>query len=360
MKIPIACAACLAATVSWGQVITNDLVLYLDANVDTDGSDGWDFTQPAVPGGGGTLPLVNPANVPTNQVETEGGRYYRATGDTQAFGGPVPTNAVYSFSYEIWLRVNGLGYVTQENAIGAWRKSEDFIDNRTSIFMGADDFRDIDLDTTSFSGWTHPEPIGPPSGTRWIFKDQANLGLDKWHQVVFTYQDATDFISSNGVLNVYLNGDPTPVSVVTGVDLYNMGSASAPDHAELGYASVFMIAAGEANRNLEGDIAIVRLYRDVLAPAEVTQNFDAHKDLYPFAGPQVALMPTNIPDLMEIQLETVNGVIYELERSADVAAPSNTWVSTDSFIRGDGATMRMYDKTDANNPGFNRISVSAP
>ena len=39
MKILTACALFLVATMSWGQVVTNDLVFYLDANVDTDGTD---------------------------------------------------------------------------------------------------------------------------------------------------------------------------------------------------------------------------------------------------------------------------------------------------------------------------------
>ena len=58
MKRIVMCIALLASTISWGQVVTNELVFYLDANVDTDGTDGWDFTQPAVPGGGGTLGVV--------------------------------------------------------------------------------------------------------------------------------------------------------------------------------------------------------------------------------------------------------------------------------------------------------------
>jgi hypothetical protein len=350
MKIPIACATFLAATISWGQVITSDLVLYLDANVDTDGSDGWDFTQPAVPGGGGTLPLISPANVPTNMVETEGGRYFRTLGPSEAFGGNVSTTAVYSSTFEIWLRVNGTQFMGSnfDNAVCAWRKNENFSENNCSINMAPGDQRDIDFDFRD-----HSE-------VRSTLNDRAELGFGDWHQVVFTYKDAFNAISDDGVLSTYLNGDPTPVNVVSNLSQYHQGFGVAPDHSELSYASAFMVAAGEANRNLNGDIAIIRLYDTDLTPAQITQNFDAQKDLYPFAGPPVPLAPTNQTDLVEIQLETVNGVIYGLERSADVTAPSNTWESTDSFIRGNGATMRMYDKTDASNPGFNRVSVSAP
>jgi hypothetical protein len=349
MKIPIACAAGLAATISWGQVITNDLVFYLDANADTDGSDGWAFTQPAVPGGGGTLAVVVSNSVPTNLVETEGGRYYHTQGINECFAGPVPTAPVYSFSYEVWLRVNGPQYINEDNAVGGWRKNEDFAENFCNVSMVQGRVDEIDFDFRDFIE------------VRSTLNDRADLGFGDWNQVVFTYKDATDAITPDGVLSTYVNGQPLPVNVVSNLQQYHLGQGVAPDHSELNWAGAFVFnAATEANRNLNGDIAIIRLYDTDLTPAQVTQNFDAQKALYPFPPPPVPLVPTNIADVVEFQFATTNGVVYELERSADLTAASNTWESTDSFIRGDGSTMRMYDKTDTNNPGYNRVRIPAP
>ena len=120
MKRIVMCIALLASTISWGQVVTNELVFYLDANVDTDGTDGWDFTQPAVPGGGGTLGVVVANAIPTNMMENEGGRYFHTTGVNECFAGAVPTTGVRSFTYEIWLRVNGLQFIDEDNAVAAF------------------------------------------------------------------------------------------------------------------------------------------------------------------------------------------------------------------------------------------------
>jgi hypothetical protein len=329
--------------------MTNNLVLYLDANVDTDGSDGWNFTQPAVPGGGGTLPVVVSNSVPANLAEAEGGRYFHTQGINECFAGPVPTAPVYSFTYEVWLRVNGLQYINEDNAVGAWRKNENFAENFCSVAMIQGDPREIDFDFRD-----HSE-------VRSTLNDRADIGFGDWHQVVFAYQDATDAISANGVLSTYLNGGPLPVNVVSNLPPYHEGFGVAPDQSELNWAGAFVVnTALEANRNLNGDIAVIRLYDTDLTPAQITQNFDAQKALYPFPQPPAPLVPTNITDVLELQFATTNGVVYELERSANLTAASNTWMTTDTFIRGNGSTMRIYDTTDANNPGFNRVSVSAP
>ena len=50
-------AACLVAGgVCSASYVTDDLIFYVNANDDTDSSDGWDFTQPAV-GGSGSMDL---------------------------------------------------------------------------------------------------------------------------------------------------------------------------------------------------------------------------------------------------------------------------------------------------------------
>jgi hypothetical protein len=353
MKILIACTLFFAATLSWGQVITNNLVLYLDANIDTSGADGWDFTQPAVSGGGGTLPVVN--NAPTNLVEAKGGRYFRATGTSQGFGGTVPDAPVYSYSWEVWLRLNAPCYACIDDAIASWRHEDPgggsfpngFTRNWCSIFVGAADRRELDINIKDFDG------------TRTDFSDQIVLGFGDWHQMVITYQDASDAITGDGVLSFYLNGDTNPVHVVSDLEQHNRGFQAEPDHSVMNYASTWFIAQGEANRNMNGDLAILRLYDVVLTPEQIVQNWDAQKALYPFPEPPSTIVPVNQTDLVEVQVDTVNGTIYELQRTTSPLADDN-WQSAEVFIKGSGSAMRMYDNRDPGGPAYNRVSVSVP
>ena len=346
MKRIVMCIALLASTISWGQVVTNELVFYLDANVDT---DGWDFTQPAVPGGGGTLGVVVANAIPTNLMENEGGRYFHTTGVNECFAGAVPTTGVRSFTYEIWLRVNGLQFIDEDNAVAAFRKSETFEENFCSISMKAGDPRDIDFDFR--------DHIAGNNSRRHALHDRAELGFGSWHQVVWTYEDASDALTPDGVLSTYLDGNPTPVNVASSLVPYYTGQGVTPDQSEIRWASAFVVNNfGEAGRNLNGDIAIIRLYNAVLTTAEIARNFDAHKHLYPFPSPD-PLISSNIVNVVEMQFATTNGVVYELERTTGL---SGNWATTDTFVRGNGSTMRIYDSTGSSNPGFNRVRVSVP
>ena len=355
MRILIFFAAVfLVAPLSRGQVITSDLILYLDANTDTDGIDGWDYTQPDVSGGGGTLPVVN--NAPTNLMEDEGGRYFRSTGTSQGFGGTVPAAPVYSYSWEVWLRINAPCFACIDDAIASWRHEDPgggsfpngFTRNWCSIWMGSADRRELDITIRDFDG------------SRTDMTDQVQLGFGDWHQLVITYKDATDAITSDGELSLYLDGDINPVQVVSNLEQHNRGFQAEPDDSVMNYVSTWFIAQGEANRNMSGDLAILRLYDVVLTPEQISQNFDAQKALYPFPQPPSTIIPVNQADLVEIRLDTVNGTLYELERTTSPLADED-WQSAKAFIKGNGSTMRMYDNVEPGNPGFNRVKViSAP
>ena len=346
-----AALAMLAAVSSWGQVITGGLVLHLDANVDTDGSDGWDFTQPAVPGGGGTLPPAGGGAVPTHLQEPSGGRYFRATGPSQGFAGQTTVVPIFHFTYELWLRVNGNPF-TSENAVAGWRQFPDLVQNSCSLFMSgpaSTDPESLDLDLRDFCACPQIGELVP---------DLADLGVGDWHQVAMTYRDATGEFASNGVLNVYLDGDPTPVTTVSNLNIENSGGQLF--YSKLGYATAFLNTVGEASKNFNGDIAIIRLYNHVLTPAEITQNFDAQRSLYPIGPePPVPHVSTNLTELVELQFTTVSGLVYRLNRSADLTA-SGAWEETDVFVRGDGGVMRVYDTPGTNSLFFSRVGVGEP
>lgn len=342
----------LTAASSWGQVIMGDLVLHLDANTDTDGADGWDFTQPAVNSVTGTLALVNGGAVPTNLQHPSGGRFFRATGVNQGFAGETAGVNVSHFTYELWLRVNGNPF-TSQNAIAGWRQFALLDLNYCRVSMsgpGNADADSLDLDMRDICCGADP--------TREIVPDIVDLGDGEWHQVALAYLDAGGETASNGILNVYLDGDPTPVTTVTNLNIENSGGMFFA--GKLDYATAFLHSTGEASKNFNGDIAIIRLYRRVLSPMEITQNFDAQRTLYSIGPePPVPHVPTNLVDLVELQFETTSGLVYRLDRSIDITA-SPAWEETDTFILGDGGIMRTYDTPGTNNLFFNRMCVGEP
>lgn len=335
-----------------GQVITGNLVLHLDANVDTDGSDGWDFTQPAVGGGGGTLPLVNGSQVPTNLQEPSGGRFFRATGPNQGFAGDTTPVNVSDFTYELWLRVNGNPFTTQ-NAIASWSQVSGLPKNYCRLFMngpGSGDSDSIDMHLQDICCGATPDQE--------TASDIADIGNGDWHQVALAFEDASGETAGDAVLNVYLDGEPTPVSTVSNLNIETTGTN--PFFGKLDYATAFLNTLGESAKNLNGDIAIIRLYGRVLTPAEITQNFDAQRLLYSL-GPQppVPHVPTNRTDLVRLRFETGSGVVYRLDRSVDLTAPG-AWEETDTFVLGNGGMMRAYDDPGTNNVFFNRMIVGEP
>jgi hypothetical protein len=353
----------VGAAVCPAQVVTDQLVLYLDANTDTNGTDGWDFTQPAVGGGGGTLPALNAGNAPTSKVTAQGGRFFRSSAQLQFFSGAVTSTAMNGtdgFTYEIWLRANGSPF-SVNNQVAYW--SRDLSSSAGNFNFcavdlhaaGSADAFSADFELQDFLKF--PEP--PPDNIK--LPDQAGVGQGEWHQLIFAYDDASSEVSGDGVLRVYLDGDPNPVSAVSNLVPYLLGNGSLPFSSELAFASAFINQGNQPTRNFNGDIAIIRLYRDLLLPFEITQNFNAHTNLYSI-GPEPPLVPDPVPlvDVLELQIDTVDGEVYELDRTADLTAGSNAWESTGALIQGDGGTMRMYDPADTGDLGYNRVRFSEP
>ena len=213
--------------------------------------------------------------------------------------------------------------------------------------MGNGDRRDLDIDVRDFNG------------TRTTSEDVLELGFGDWHQLVITYRDATDDITPDGEMNFYLNGDTNAVVVFTGLEQYHEGSAVEPDQSILNYAEIFFNNFTELGRNMNGDLAILRLYNVILTPEQIVQNWDAQKNLYPFPQPPSTIVPISQTDLVEVQVDTVNGTIYELERTTSPLV-DDSWQSVEVFIKGNGSAMRMYDNRDPAGPQYNRVSVSTP
>jgi hypothetical protein len=355
-------SAALAATISLcvlgtictdAQVVTGSLVLYLDANSDTNGVDGWDYTQPGFGGGSGTLPVFNAGSAPGNFATAQGGRYFHSADSGQFFGGTISpqVDMAGDFTWEIWLRSSSQTHA--DNQVAGWRRDVAFNSTFSNIGM------DLNNSTDDFSvDWELQDFDTPPEVEE--HADLASIGAGEWHQVVCTYQDASGEESANGVLSVYMDGNPTPINVLANQTPHLRGQPPLFT-SKMGYASVFSINPADFVRNFLGDIAIVRLYRDLLTPAEITQNFNAHTNSYEIGPiPPIVPVPTNIAAAAEFEIETVDGEYYELERSSDLTAGPAAWGSTGALILGDGGTLRMYDPADPGGPGYHRVRFSTP
>ena len=94
---------------------------------------------------------------------------------------------------------------------------------------------------------------------------EVALPLDAWEQVVFTYQDATDATSNDGIFRTYVNGQQ--VFELTDEPISNIGATAAR-------FALFFQQAAESSRNFNGDIGIFRWYLASLTPEQVAQNFE--------------------------------------------------------------------------------------
>jgi len=343
----------LAAVTAQAQVVTNDLVFEANANTDTDGSDGWDFTQPAVSGGGGTL-AVGSVNPPTHNTTLSGGGYFNADPDftgpnpAQNFGGFVTPVNISNYTYEIWIRRNG---DNPESQFGSFRMDPNFSDDNffTLAMQGGNpqgtdnQFADIDIrdriDTREGNIEVFPLPIG------------------EWRQVAITYQDVSATDAADGVMNVYTNGNQTPIATFTN----NVFMAGVPDDdvtgSRLEYVTTHVIAEPEGTRGIKGDIAIVRIYAAALTPAEVEQNFLADIDKYaPSAGLPEISSATLTEELGFVFTGEVAGLVYELECSDD----GTNFVKTGALVLGNGAEQILFDPRGPPTNAFYKITDNSP
>ena len=334
----------LVAWTGHAQVVTNSLVFEANANVDTNASNGWDFTQPAVPGGGGTLPVGS--GTPVHSFTPEGGGFFRSTGINQNFAGTVPTAGFSDFTCEIWLKRNG---DNSEGQLASFRRAGNFAGNTFNLAMtaggpppGGQDNQLADVD------------FKDRQGVRRGFFDIIPAPVGEWHQVVITYRDASAQGVSDGVMSVYTNGNLTPVASAS-YDVHMAGSGG----AELMYVATFIIATAEGNRGFQGDIGIYRFYNTELTPAQIAQNFEADGLKYGLLvvpPPPAVLTDYTMTGQTGFAINTDTGVVYRLEGSDD----GTNFVSTGAFVRGDGGEKVLFDPRGAPTQAFYQVVRGTP
>ena len=108
-------------------------------------------------------------------------------------------------------------------------------------------------------------------------------------------------------------------------------------------------------------ITMVALVNGSYSLADTLTDHDINiYTLHAIDSASIVPVPTGLVDLVEFQIQTADGVIYELERSADLTADPVAWESTGGLIQGDGGIMRMYDRVDAGATYFHRVRIGAP
>jgi hypothetical protein len=330
------------------QVVTHDLVFEANANTDSDGSDGWDFTQLAVAGGGGTLP-VSSSSAPGHGSTLNGGGFFNSNGMNQNFGGPVTSVSFGDFTYEIWLRRLGDNVAEGEAQFGGFRKLEGFgNENFVSLAMNGGNPQGIDdqLADVDFRNRTL---------IREGNIDRIPIPIGQWLQLVITYQDVTSAGLSDGVMSVYTNGHQTPIVTFT-----NRVHMAAGPGADLEWVTTHIYAASESEKGMPGDIAIVRIYNVTLSPAEVEQNFLADAAKYGLAGapaaPPVFTSATVKDELGFVFTGDVPGLMYSLECSDN----GLNFIKTGAMVRGNGSEQILFDPRGTPTQAFYRITDNAP
>ncbi len=349
----VALGCLLPVIAGQAQVVTDDLIFEANANNDFNGSDGWDFTQPSI-GATGTL-VVTSLVAPLHNATLGGGGYFSAepqyaggSGPQQHFGGAISPANITDFTYEIWLRRRG---DNSEGQIASFRKTINFVGNNFHLAMttggpppGGQDDQLLDID------------FRDRAGIREGNFDTIPLPMGEWRQMAITYQDVSATNAQDGVMNIYINGNQTPVWTETTNNVFLGGGGT----ADLAYVTTHTINDSEGDRGFLGDIAIIRIYTDVLTPEEVAQNFQADADKYglgdsPPSPPEIA-GATLTDQLGFVFTGEVTGLIYELECSDN----GTNYVKTGALVRGNGAEQILYDPRGTPTQAFYRIVDDAP
>lgn len=262
--------------------VTDNLVYQFDADSDQDGSDGWQSSvEPAA--SAETLPVaVVDAGGPTHVVQGNA-KFFRASGSSQAFTSNFGSSNLTSapsytdWSLELWIRRNGNSFHPGgEQAVFGLASN----DTTNFIFLYAND---ADGGTLTLD---HRDRRPLSSNRDTVLLNGVDLSDADWHHVVIAYDDAIEG-SAYGSLNVYLDGNATPIYQKLNSSVDNKeGGGSTFD-----MMSAFAIQAGEANRNFNGDIGLIRFYGDVLSGAEVNQNYNDLATSYVVPEPTAAIVP---------------------------------------------------------------------
>lgn len=240
----------------------DDIVFEVVAADDPDTNEIWEV---GIPGPLGTYSLTSSTgNLGIVKKETVNNAvFYSAAGNNSAafMVDDVPPDTVGDWSYEILIRQRGPSFFG-ENAIGGFRTAG-LSSGFGSHFVIFGNGGPSTLISGNLIG--HNGTLG---GNRNSVNDMVDIGLGEWHHLVFTYSNATTVGDSDGELTVYDNGEV--VNVYT-----NLNSVYGPDPANTEEVPLFAIAAGEINRNFNGDIALTRIYKKTLSAGEVSTAFSA-------------------------------------------------------------------------------------
>ncbi len=265
-------AAVAGAIQAHATVASSGLLFEVDANNDSDPSDGWDYTSNVA--SDGTLPLLNspwghlgaPVGVPTRAVHPGGQAYFSHDGNNNVYAGPVGPKNITSWTYELWFERLGDGIA--EGHLASFRLDTDpngFTGNAFNISgfgAGGADPGILDFDTYDRAGYN--------GGSREKHADAVPAPLNEWQQIVVTYQDATGEGLDNGILSAYINGSSTPVFQHSNAKQ----CMSCHGTADLGQVQIWNINGGETRRTPPSNIAINRIYNRVLTPQEIAMNFN--------------------------------------------------------------------------------------
>jgi hypothetical protein len=165
------------------------------------------------------------------------------------------------------------------------------------------------------------------------------LPVGEWRQLTITYQDATGADTSDGVMNVYTNGNQAPFLTFPDQPVW----MAEPPGADLSHVVAFCIAAAwEPERGFNGDIAMIRIYNAELTPAQVEQNFNTYADLYGLGAGGETLpgaVAYTVTDQQGFLFSSDPDWLYELEGSDDGV----NFTFTGAIVRGDGSDRVMFD-----------------
>ena len=246
--IGIGIAALMGLASAQGSVLFD-----FNANTDTDPNDGWDYTGTA---GSGTLPVNLTLGGALDRF-TQGTQayYHREGGDRFFMGSLGNSGAVADWSVEIWVRkdVTADAGVPEDQVVNFRDASfTEFITIGGASYTGPID--EPDFDHRDFNG----------GGARSQIVNAFSWPEDTWQHWVATYQDSGAGLD-NGVLTIYVNNAQVA-----------QNSSQKPRHEGLSVfdtAGFFVYTAGDWNRGLTGDLAIVRLHDAVMTPSEIDTSF---------------------------------------------------------------------------------------
>ena len=301
------------------------LLVELDANNDLNPNDGWDFTGAI----SGTLPVDTTLGGSLARLTDGTQAYFHRTADDRFFNGGLSNSvAVADWTVEVWVRKD----VTGEASV-----PEDQVVN----------FRDASFtEFITIGGASHATPIDEPDfdhrdfngGTARSQIDNAfTWPEDTWQQWVATYRDS-DPGADNGILTVYVNG--AQVAQDSNQKPRHEGSSA------FDTMGVFAYTSSDWNRGLSGDIAIIRLYDNILTPSEIASSYTTTAvDLGLIAPQGVTFTNVNLVDTIGMEFDSENLTEYTLQFTTDLVT-SSAWMNAASVI-GTGTNMFLFDPTEA-------------